>query len=589
MVLEIVKKINYWDVAALILFLFALFLIPPVNALFSPSNGTYSYVYNYQPPAEDDSFGTMSASTMESNCAAAGLAPNYDYWALASVPYSTPNLLSNKYVAFGAYPDTSGWTESQRNSPGPIQKVHFCGTGTGYSWAVQMYVGDAPPSQSPDASFNADPDPGTEYPPVEVLFEDTSLYLPTSYNWSVNGQLISGQESANFTYTFTESGTYSIGHGVANADGSDYVQADYEVLTYETPVCSYSMDYTTGISPLTIQYTDSSTNDPISVYWDFNPDLVPWFNVYPTSSNSTFNPLVIYEGSGQIRVIHSSTNPAGTDWCEPFLLNISGDAPIPTVTPSVPFPNQTGVCTGSQITLGSGLSRSYDRYYEVVFPYGSTVQGYYPSGSVSYTNGYTSGVGQYFYSEYNVTGVLEWRMSYVTEDCDNPEYTSIPTPLPTVTFNNPYPTHISTINPTGTISPSDIPTVSTYTTIPTSLNVTTYQTNLTYIKERLIIWNSGTQLWMNFIDTIIANINNLIMQILVIVINPILAITHSVSWVLLLFSELYNSFEPYLSIFTYTITEILDATPNKVKNVITLGLTIDIIIQVFDLKRGNWR
>ncbi|AKB30295.1 cell surface protein [Methanosarcina siciliae T4/M] len=87
------------------------------------------------------------------------------------------------------------------------------------------------------------------------------------------------------------------------------IGADQKVYAFKdslsSPVANFSADVTSGVGPLEVQFTDSSTGSPTSWEWDFNNDG----NVDSTEQNPQF----IYTGEGTYSVKLTVTNSEGSD------------------------------------------------------------------------------------------------------------------------------------------------------------------------------------------------------------------------------------------------------------------------------------
>jgi len=70
------------------------------------------------------------------------------------------------------------------------------------------------------------------------------------------------------------------------------------------PVAAFSADVTSGDAPLTVQFTDASTNTPTSWDWDFGDG---------SSHSSDQNPTHEYTTAGTYTVTLTATNAAGND------------------------------------------------------------------------------------------------------------------------------------------------------------------------------------------------------------------------------------------------------------------------------------
>jgi PKD repeat protein len=142
-------------------------------------------------------------------------------------------------------------------------------SGYGMVDAAAAVNGGAPVTNPPVAAFTGTPTSGTT--PLTVYFTDQSTNTPTSWNWTFgNGATSTAQ---NPSYTYTSAGTYTVSLTATNADGSDvetktsYITVS-EPATYP-PVAAFTGTPTSGDYPLTVSFTDQSTNTPTSWSWTF--------------------------------------------------------------------------------------------------------------------------------------------------------------------------------------------------------------------------------------------------------------------------------------------------------------------------------
>lgn len=161
----------------------------------------------------------------------------------------------------------------------------------------------------PTAAFSADRTTG--YTPLTVTFTDESLpgTRPiTSWAWDFdnNGSTDSTEQSPMFTYA--TAGTYTVSLRVATAAGTDTsVRTDYIVATQGVPpTAAFRADRTTGIMPLTVQFTNESADGtaPITGWlWDFGDG----------STSTERHPSHTYAVPGRYSVRLSATSGAGAD------------------------------------------------------------------------------------------------------------------------------------------------------------------------------------------------------------------------------------------------------------------------------------
>ncbi len=155
--------------------------------------------------------------------------------------------------------------------------------------------------ETPVAAFTADDTSGTT--PLTVQFTDQSINDPTSWLWDFGDDSTSIIQ--NPSHTYTDTGTYTVKLKVTNSAGSDsltktnYITVDSAV----TPVASFTAGDTSGTAPLTVQFTDSSSNNPTSWLWDFGDD----------STSIIQNPSHTYTSAGTYTVKLIAFNSAGND------------------------------------------------------------------------------------------------------------------------------------------------------------------------------------------------------------------------------------------------------------------------------------
>lgn len=122
----------------------------------------------------------------------------------------------------------------------------------------------APPV--PVAGFTASPTLGMA--PLTVNFTDTSLYA-TSWQWDFENDGIIDATWQNPSFTYGTSGQYSV-RLVATGPGGSNTIVQSGLITAYGPA-SFSATPSSGVAPLTVQFTDSSTF-ATSWQWDFQDD-----------------------------------------------------------------------------------------------------------------------------------------------------------------------------------------------------------------------------------------------------------------------------------------------------------------------------
>jgi PKD repeat protein len=155
---------------------------------------------------------------------------------------------------------------------------------------------------APVASFTGTPTSGTA--PLAVQFTDLSSNTPTSWNWSFGDATYSTTQSPSKTYSAV--GTYTVSLNATNAAGSNtFTRADYIVVSSvppvpPAPVALFTGTPISGIVPLTVTFTDLSTNTPTSWLWRFGND-----------ASGLQNPTYTYSAPGNYTVILTVNNAGG--------------------------------------------------------------------------------------------------------------------------------------------------------------------------------------------------------------------------------------------------------------------------------------
>lgn len=136
------------------------------------------------------------------------------------------------------------------------------------SWLNNYGGRDPLPTQLPVASFTTDKISGVM--PLVVQFTDTSTGNPTVWMWDFGDGSSSSEQNPQHTYT--TAGTYLVKLTVTNQSGttSSPTTSIGVTATGLAPVANFTMDVTEGPPPLTVHFTDTSTNNPTSWLWNFD-------------------------------------------------------------------------------------------------------------------------------------------------------------------------------------------------------------------------------------------------------------------------------------------------------------------------------
>lgn len=129
--------------------------------------------------------------------------------------------------------------------------------------------------------------------PLTVQFTDTSTGQPTSWNWNFGDGGTSHLQ--NPTHKYTTSGDYTVRLDATNNLGSCWYTSTISVSPL---AASFTTNLTTGLVPLTVQFTDTSTDQPTSWNWNFGDG----------GTSALQNPIHTYTVAGDYAVNLSATN-----------------------------------------------------------------------------------------------------------------------------------------------------------------------------------------------------------------------------------------------------------------------------------------
>ncbi len=191
--------------------------------------------------------------------------------------------------------------------------------------------------------------------PLTVQFTDLSLGNFDSWAWDFGDSLTSTFQ--NPTHTFTSPGAYTITLTVSSAFSgtSTLIRPNY-ITVYEPPVANFVSDLSTGIAPLTVQFTDLSTGDLDVWLWDFGDGL----------TSTLQSPTHTYSLGGVYPISLTVSGPGGTDTLlqpdyltvyDPALANFTADVSAGISSVTVQF---TDLSTGDLDTwlwdFGDGIT-----------------------------------------------------------------------------------------------------------------------------------------------------------------------------------------------------------------------------------------
>jgi PKD repeat protein len=104
-----------------------------------------------------------------------------------------------------------------------------------------------------------------------VQFTDLSTGDLDTWLWDFGDGITSTLQ--NPTHTFATVGVYTVSLTVSGLGGIDtLMQPDY-IAVYEPALANFTADVTSGLAPLSVQFTDLSTGDLDTWLWDFGDGI----------------------------------------------------------------------------------------------------------------------------------------------------------------------------------------------------------------------------------------------------------------------------------------------------------------------------
>lgn len=155
--------------------------------------------------------------------------------------------------------------------------------------------------QKPTVSFTGTPTSG--YEPLSVQFTSKTTGNPNSYYWVFEPPTSSDWNShhaGTAVHTFNNPGVYTVSLSVSNSAGGttatkkNYITVWAEEQT-EKPTATFDADVRYGKAPLKVQFGSSTTGNPTSYFWIFEPSTSnDWNSHHAVTAVHTFKKPGVY-------------------------------------------------------------------------------------------------------------------------------------------------------------------------------------------------------------------------------------------------------------------------------------------------------
>ena len=208
---------------------------------------------------------------------------------------------------------------------------------------------------SPTADFTSSISTGNA--PLSVQFTDSSENA-NAISWDFGDGATSIEQ--NPLHTYSAAGNYTVNLTAANANDTDSKLTTITVLEQEQsvaviPVANFTVNVTSGNSPLTVQFTDLSENAE-SRNWDFGD-----------GGNSTEqNPVHTYSSAGNYRVALVVSNGNGT-------AAKTSEINVKSASPTGPYAYITGYYSNNVSVIDTAMNQVIDTMDVGSKPFGVAV------------------------------------------------------------------------------------------------------------------------------------------------------------------------------------------------------------------------
>ena len=179
---------------------------------------------------------------------------------------------------------------------------------------------NTPQIERPIAAFNVNT--ATGQVPLTVNFTNQSSGQINSIQWNFGDGTTSTE--ANPNHVFANPGLYTVTLTVSGPGGSANVSRQISAQSPSAPVAGFTLDRTSGVAPLTIQFTDQSTGTISAYAWNF----------LDGTGSAERNPAHTFNIPGTYNVLLTVIGPGGSSTAVRQITVTSPVPPTPTWTPT---------------------------------------------------------------------------------------------------------------------------------------------------------------------------------------------------------------------------------------------------------------
>lgn len=173
----------------------------------------------------------------------------------------------------------------------------------------------------PGSNFTADVTSGLA--PLTVNFTYDPSHYPTGLVWNFGDGSNSTEQNPMHTYFIP--GTYTVSLNASNLGGYNITTKTAYITAAYVPVANFTADITSGAVPLTVNFTDTSQNDPAGWFWNFGD-----------GTNSTEqNPTHVYASVGTYTVSLNVTNVGGSNTSTQINYISAAEIPVASFTANI--------------------------------------------------------------------------------------------------------------------------------------------------------------------------------------------------------------------------------------------------------------